>query len=994
MEQLLEKLYLSSIELIVVATLAFLIIKLFRIKSARLCALIWILVMVKPIIGLFTWAPLNVSTLNKPDYLSWNIPRNYDLLMERLDSNKVSNTNENKPANKINKPYNNVTTLNKEKIDGSHSMAGNMKFLAKKELKLSSILFLLWGSGVGVLLILFFKGYLTTLKMLKRSTSPPSSYFMKIFNEISNELGVKPRVLICRDIESPAVFGFFYPHVLVPQWLEKEENEDKLRWVLRHELTHCKLKDTFCIFLKKISTTIFFFHPFIWFAAKKWEEYMELACDRAMVKSEEDAYKYADSLYKILEYIKEDKPMKLQDGLYATRTQIGKRIVVLLSGAIKSPARLGAAGICLFSIIAALTLSSGLTIAGASDSENNKFENMSIQEKNERVKNELRSIATALESYNIDHEEYPDTLDKLVSPIDYISKIPVDPFSDLESQATYKYFLDKESGDRYMYSVGPNGKDELAKGDDICRVIKYSDIVSYKIKNEEKEKSELLKSHLLHLETMIRFYKFSTGKNPASMDEIISNKEFSFLGDTVKEYAVDPFNPSKYLTLIKGNEENEVIIESVGKGSPIKHQIITYDSFRTDNYKSHLTGYVDELKKLGDDNSLLYYVMASVLFEEFNIQYSGGCPLNNNDAVVTFLNRANTEPWSQDFDILILYFKTLKPILNLVHSGRLMDKNIHVEPRGADTPIPNFLTIQIYSKLLAARANYNFSIGNTDQAVSDLLDTIVCGYSFRGKNAILISQLIGVAIEKIGLNMADTIISSGKLNKEQIKLLQDTLIKIDKSEKDIGDQLVYAEKVCMNNTFDSIFKELQSKDGREAQFYLGDFIDGEFDESAIIQNKDRIMEELNWLYSENGRLLNLSFEKIEKEGLYEEFTNKMKSIFVNNILVEKAFPDFRKAYTRCIITKACRRILILMTALELNKLDSRPIPTDGITGDDVGLDNNLCKDPFMIDSSLGYWSDGNSYKIWSVGPDLKNDNMEITYDPKNGTFSNGDIFYK
>ena len=996
---LLEKLYLSSIELIIVVFLAFLILKLFRIKSARLCSLIWIVVMIKPVIGLFSAAPLNVKTLEKPDYLTWNIFQDYSLVLEQNNSHNFVETDERKSSNIINRTENTIikeSPVNKAKGDSPVSSAGNTKSFPDKELTVSSIMLIVWGAGVGVLLILFIKGYLMSLKMLKKSTSSPSAKTLKIFDEISKEIGVNPKVLICSEIQSPAVFGFFSPNILLPGWLEKDGNEDKLRWILRHELTHCKLRDPFCIFIKKIATSIFFFHPFIWFAARKWEEYMELACDRAMLKSEEDAYKYADSLYKILEYIKEDKPMKLQDGLYATRTQIGKRIAVLLSGAVKYPAKLGAAGICLFSLVAALTLSSGLNIASASGDEDNKYEGMSIEEKSEKVQTDLRSIATSFEAYFVDHNEYPDTTDKLISPISYINKIPVDPFGYSKSQATYKYFLEEKSGDRYIYSVGPNGKDELAKGDDICRLIKYKDIVPYNTGNEEKEKSKLLETNLSHLETMVRLYTFKTGKYPTSIDEVLF--KLSYLGDKFQKYAVDPFDPSKNLTLSKGNIENEVFITSVGSGSKIEFRFTLQnnilDGYETENYKSHLTSYVDELKKFGNDNSMLYYIMASKLFEEFSAQYHDGCnPLLSSNSLDSALNPACRESWNDDFQILTLYFETLEPILELVHTGRLMDKSINVEQRGPDTPVPNFLGIQLYTKLLTARANYNFSIGNTDQAVSDLLDVIVCGSKFRGKNAILISQLIGVADEKIGLRMASIIVSSGKLNEEQIKLIQDTLIKIDESEKNVGNQLVNSELLCMQIAFNSIFNELAKKHGDEAKYYLGEFISEEFDEKAIIQNKDQIMEEMTWLYTENGRILNMPYEQIEKEGLYNEFTSKMEDIFSHNVLAGQGFPNFRDAYIRCMITKAYRRILIFMTALEIKKLNSNPIPTEGISGDDLGLAESLCKDPFMIDSSPGYWSDGESYKIWCAGPDLKNDNMEITYDPTNGTISNGDIFY-
>ena len=72
----------------------------------------------------------------------------------------------------------------------------------------------------------------------------------------------------------------------------------------------------------------------------------------------------------------------------------------------------------------------------------------------------LRSIATAVEAYFVDHNRYPETLDELLSPIHYLESIPRDPFSEDQSQPL-SYILDSTGESYIIYSVGPNGEDDV-----------------------------------------------------------------------------------------------------------------------------------------------------------------------------------------------------------------------------------------------------------------------------------------------------------------------------------------------------------------------------------------------------------------------------------------------------------------------------------------------------------------------------------------------------
>ena len=78
-----------------------------------------------------------------------------------------------------------------------------------------------------------------------------------------------------------------------------------------------------------------------------------------------------------------------------------------------------------------------------------------------RARTDMRSLAVALESYQIDHNAYPPALaPNLTTPIAYIRYIPFDPFS--TEAKTMRYELTE--GKRWLlWSVGPDRVDDKGK---------------------------------------------------------------------------------------------------------------------------------------------------------------------------------------------------------------------------------------------------------------------------------------------------------------------------------------------------------------------------------------------------------------------------------------------------------------------------------------------------------------------------------------------------
>jgi hypothetical protein len=76
-----------------------------------------------------------------------------------------------------------------------------------------------------------------------------------------------------------------------------------------------------------------------------------------------------------------------------------------------------------------------------------------------RTKAEMRSLATAIESYFVDWNVHPPDLAVTTTPINYINKMYIDPFT---KNSEYGYRAEK-NGTWILWSIGPDGEDDFGE---------------------------------------------------------------------------------------------------------------------------------------------------------------------------------------------------------------------------------------------------------------------------------------------------------------------------------------------------------------------------------------------------------------------------------------------------------------------------------------------------------------------------------------------------
>lgn len=288
------------------------------LRSPRVVALLWLLVMVKPLVSLFAGPLVPALTVQLPpagvhveEERAWSIPALAGSARQAAAPVTTKRT-----WRTLGIPIQLVRPL-------GLWLAGG------------------WMLGV-VSLVLFGIWDRRRLGRILAGSRPASPALRSRLGAAVARLGIRraPALLVTEALESPALAGALAPVVLLPAWLAEEGTAEQLDWALGHELTHWRMRDPWAGALRQALQTLFFFHPAAWWVGKRWEEAAERACDRALVTTRDDAACYAERLYEMLVKAGAQRRTALASGLFATRTQIGRRIAALLRDPLDVPSHL------------------------------------------------------------------------------------------------------------------------------------------------------------------------------------------------------------------------------------------------------------------------------------------------------------------------------------------------------------------------------------------------------------------------------------------------------------------------------------------------------------------------------------------------------------------------------------------------------------------------------------------------------------------------------
>ena len=377
---LIERLFFSSVEFIFLAASAAVLLWMVRPRTPRLVTLVWALVLVKPLMTVSIGSPFKLWEVSAPVAIA----RQEIAIQEVVPVAVMESESANPPTIPDEATADSGLTDEEPTIAAVESrlpfvlpaepLASGPAFVEQAPITLNettpqpsfwnwSQIVWLWAAGVTVMALRALVVRRQLAKILAAGQAP-SQLIANQYREIASQLNVRrsPELRITNVFESPALVGLLRPRILLPAWLMESNDEQAINWSLRHELTHWRHGDLWLVRLRELTQIAFFFHPAAWWVGRRLEEAMEIACDRAVIATDADAADYAQRLYQLLDTVRNHRRHPLAAGLFATRSQIAKRLVMLVEAPLRLHPKLTKGGIFCMTVIATAVLAFGIGV--------------------------------------------------------------------------------------------------------------------------------------------------------------------------------------------------------------------------------------------------------------------------------------------------------------------------------------------------------------------------------------------------------------------------------------------------------------------------------------------------------------------------------------------------------------------------------------------------------------------------------------------------------
>jgi hypothetical protein len=233
---------------------------------------------------------------------------------------------------------------------------------------------LLWLSGAGLVLVWLVSGQLLLRRVLGRANPLSGPGWEGARRDASWLLEVRRPVRLYRSpsVSVPVTWGVLRPVVVLPEEAESWPDAQR-RMVLLHELSHVARLDGLTQLVAGLASAVYWFHPAVWYGARRMRVEREHACDELVLSAGAPAPEYAAALLELARRFRRTVPAPLLALPMARPSQLEGRLLRVLAGPSGSgtpgrPAVVAAAGavLAITMPLAAIQPGPGSAAAGAS----------------------------------------------------------------------------------------------------------------------------------------------------------------------------------------------------------------------------------------------------------------------------------------------------------------------------------------------------------------------------------------------------------------------------------------------------------------------------------------------------------------------------------------------------------------------------------------------------------------------------------------------------
>ncbi len=151
----------------------------------------------------------------------------------------------------------------------------------------------LWPAGIALFLLWNIVSYLRFCSLLKKKNSSASAEETTTLQQLCPKH--TPALYKNPVAPTPMLIGLIRPQIILP---DREYEENQMRNILLHELTHMRRRDVAVKWLMTAANAIHWFNPIIYLVRSEMNKACELSCDEAVIHAMDNADKqrYGDTL--------------------------------------------------------------------------------------------------------------------------------------------------------------------------------------------------------------------------------------------------------------------------------------------------------------------------------------------------------------------------------------------------------------------------------------------------------------------------------------------------------------------------------------------------------------------------------------------------------------------------------------------------------------------------------------------------------------------------
>lgn len=214
---------------------------------------------------------------------------------------------------------------------------------------------LTWSAGGIVVLASHLRGLIAIWLLRRQSQRVTDDDWQTLLLRISRRAGLRRAVSLMQSerVKIPMTWGFLRPVVLLPE-AARTWPEEQRRAVLLHELSHVRRCDVLTQSAAGLACTLYWWHPLVWWAARRLRIEREEACDDQVLLSGMKPSSYASHLLEVAKSLRGGVSLFSVASAMAQRSQLRARVTAVLEDRSRRPISRTAVGAAVMVAVATL----------------------------------------------------------------------------------------------------------------------------------------------------------------------------------------------------------------------------------------------------------------------------------------------------------------------------------------------------------------------------------------------------------------------------------------------------------------------------------------------------------------------------------------------------------------------------------------------------------------------------------------------------------------